>query len=93
MNAQHLNLSRHAETRLAQRGIGIDDIELISLIGTEVPDGWLVRDKDCDAFERECQHLLRRARRLRGKRVVVAEGTVITAYHACRGTAKQLLED
>jgi hypothetical protein len=45
-------LSRHAEIRMVQRGLSIKDTELIALIGTEVADGFLVRDQDCQRRER-----------------------------------------
>jgi hypothetical protein len=37
---------------MSQRGIARDDIELIKWIGTEVPDGYLVLEKNFQAFER-----------------------------------------
>ena len=45
MNALHL--TRHAILRMAQRGIGLDDIELVESIGTEVERGsYFLRRKD-----------------------------------------------
>jgi hypothetical protein len=41
-----LVLTGHAAMRMAQRSIKLKDAELIALIGTEVADGYLVRDKD-----------------------------------------------
>ena len=75
-------LSQHARTRMTQRGLALRDAELIALIGTEVVDGYLVRDQDCQRIEREIKGLLGRIWRLRGKRLVIASGQIVTAYHA-----------
>lgn len=47
-----LRPTAHAAVRMSQRGIARDDIELIKWIGTEVPDGYLVLEKNFQAFER-----------------------------------------
>jgi len=84
-------VTRHALARMSQRGIGSDDLALITLIGTEVEGGYFVRDKDCQAVERELKHLIDRVRRLRGKRVVVSDNHVISAYHTRRNKERRLL--
>lgn len=86
-----LALSKHGLARLTQRGIQLSDLELLILIGSDVEDGHLVLEKDYQAFERELKHVLHRARRLVGKRVVLADGRVITAYHAGRRKADRLV--
>jgi hypothetical protein len=85
------SLTRHALTRMAQRAIGGDDLDLILWVGTEVEDGYLVRAKDCQAVERKLKHLMHRVRRLEGKRVVFAGNRIVTAYHASPGTERRLL--
>jgi hypothetical protein len=77
-------LSRHAQTRMAQRGLSIKDADLIALIGTEVADGFLILAQDCQQIERELKGLLDRIRRLQGTRLVVANGRIVTAYQASR---------
>ena len=84
-------LTKHGGMRLAQRSIALKDADLIAMIGTEVADGYLVRDKDCEAVEHQIKQLLDRIRRLRGKRLVVASGRIITGYHASRRTQRHLL--
>ncbi len=84
-------MTEHGYARLSQRGIAQTDIDLLMLIGTEVDDGHFVRERDYQAFERELMHVLHRARRLIGKRLVVADGRVVTAYHANRKTERRLL--
>jgi hypothetical protein len=76
---------------MVQRAIRDDDLELITLIGTEVEGGYLVREKDCQAVERQVKHLLDRVWRLRGKRCVIAEGRIVTAYHTRRTKERRLL--
>jgi len=84
-------LTQHALIRMAQRGIKIGDAELIMMIGTEVEDGQFVRTKDCQTFERAVKQLIKRVWRLNGKRVVLAGGCVVTAYHTCPAKERQLL--
>jgi hypothetical protein len=86
-------LTNHAITRLAQRGMSLSNVELITVIGSEVRDGYFVRTKDCQAVERELKQLIRRIRRLKGKRIVVADGRVITAFHAKPREERRLLRN
>ena len=86
-----LMLTGHAVARMAQRGIKIKDSELIALIGTEVEDGYVVRNQDCQKIEREVKRLLDDIRHIRGKRLVVATGQVVTAYHPSKRHQRQLL--
>lgn len=86
-----LVLTNHAAVRMAQRGIAIKDAELIALVGSEVDDGYLVLDKDCQEVERELKALLERIRRLRGKRLVTSNGRIVTAYHVSRRQERRLV--
>jgi hypothetical protein len=86
-----LRLNAHARMRMSQRGIANDDLELIKLIGTEVESGYLVREKDYQALERELKQLRDHARRLVGKRLVVEGDRLVTAYHAVRTKERRLL--
>ncbi len=86
-----ISLTRHAIMRAAQRGIAGDDLDLIMLIGTEVKDGYFVRNKDCEAVERQLRHLADQVRRLKGKYVVVADDHIVTAYQAGKTKERRLL--
>jgi len=86
-----LQLTTHATTRVAQRGIASDDLELITWIGTEVEGGYLVREKDFQAFDRDLKQLRDHARRLVGKRLVIESNRLVTAYHATRSKERRLL--
>jgi hypothetical protein len=88
-----LMLTGHAAMRMAQRSIKFKDAELIALIGTEVEDGYLVRFKDYQEVEAQLKRLLDRLRRIVGKRLIVADGRIVTAYHASRTYQSRLLRN
>ena len=86
-----MRITSHASTRMSQRGIASDDVELIRLIGTEVEGGYFVREKDFRALDRQLKHLRDHVRRLVGKRLVVEGDRIVTAYHVERGKERRLL--
>jgi hypothetical protein len=88
-----LMLTSHAAVRMAQRSIKMKDPDLIALIGTEVDDGYLVLARDYLKIEKELKKFLERLRRVCGKRLVVANGQIVTAYHASRRYQRRLLRD
>ena len=49
-----------------------------------IGDGYLVREKDYQQVEGTLKELLTRSRRVVGKRLVVADGSIVIAYHASR---------
>lgn len=88
-----LSISRHAQTRMAQRGLREADIDLILRLGSEVEGGILVRRKDFERYAAALRDQLRRAERLVGKRLVMADDTLVTAYHSSEADAKRLLQN
>jgi hypothetical protein len=84
-------LTPHSLCRLSQRGIRLDDLELVPYVGTEVEGGFFVRQRDFQRFEQEAKRLVERARKLVGKRVVVEGERLITGYHACESDQRRLL--
>src|SRR6516162_6622185 len=88
-----LHLTRHAILRLSQRALRFDDVELLESIGTEVEGEYLVRRKDVQAFEHELKKLADRAWRLEGKRLVIKDDAVVTAYHARKCKERRLLRN
>jgi hypothetical protein len=86
-------MTEHALIRMAQRGLRIRDAELIELVGSQVEDGFIVLDQDYRQLEADLKRLLEAARRVRGKRLVVAEGHVITAYYPSKRRQRRLLRD
>lgn len=87
-----LSITSHAFSRMAQRGIHSDDLDLILALGTEVDDGVLVRRKDVAVVEREMKAILKCLRRIEGKRLVVANGHLVTAFHATDREQSRLLK-
>jgi hypothetical protein len=83
-------ITRHAAVRLAQRAISVSDLELIANFGTEVSDGYLFLDKNCVALETQLKSILQRVQKLRGKRIVVDGGQLITAYTASKSKMRKL---
>lgn len=77
-----LALTHHAVVRMAQRGILPIDVDLILAIGSEVEDGFLVRRKDVKIVERDVRDFLKRLKKVEGKRLVVTDGCLVTAFHA-----------
>jgi uncharacterized protein YcbK (DUF882 family) len=63
------------------------------LIGTEVDDGYLVRAKDSLELEKLLFDLLEHIKRVRGKRLVIASGQIITAYHSSKSDQRRLLRN
>ena len=89
-----IGITAHGALRMSQRGIGAADIDLIMRIGTPVGGGYLVLERDRQAYERALKRELDHANRLVGKRLVVTDGCVlVTAYHADRSKQRRLLRE
>lgn len=88
---EHFEITKHANLRFAQRAISVSDAEMIIDFGTEVDDGYIFLNQNCDALESELKAAIQRVRKLRGKRVVVGNGQIITAYRATASTIRKLL--
>jgi hypothetical protein len=86
-------MTEHALIRMAQRGLRLKDAELIELVGSQLEDGFIVLDQDYRQLEADLKKILEAARRVRGKRLVVAEGRVITAYYPSKKRQRRLLRD
>ena len=88
----NLIYSRHAKTRMQQRGIRKSDIPIILACGTQIDDEtWLMCNRDTareiEARKREIQTLSRLANR----KVVIRDGRVITAYPSNSADQKRTL--
>ncbi|MDV7145636.1 hypothetical protein R3X27_23380 [Tropicimonas sp. TH_r6] len=78
-----LTLSRHAEARMRQRGLRDDDLSLVLEVASAVTsNAFILTDKDVTNEIRRLKRRIQRVERLRGTKVVVAEDTVVTAYHS-----------
>ena len=79
--------TNHAMTRMSQRAVGSEDIELVFNYGTQIgPNEWLIRRKDANREIADLKRKIQRIERLKNKNLkVVAEGdTVITCYPSSR---------
>ncbi len=78
-----LILTRHAVTRMSQRGERPEDLDLILSCGTQVaPDAWLMKRADADREIAALKRRIQQLERLKKKnlKVVVEGGIVITCY-------------
>lgn len=78
-----LRFTRHAETRMRQRGLRDADIALVMEVASPAgPDAWLLTDADISEETARLRHRIQSIERLRGCKVVVAGDAVITAYRS-----------
>ena len=87
-----LALTRHAEVRLRQRGLR--DADVVLLMDTATPlagDAWLMTDADVAREITRRKREIQQIERLRGVKVVVADGVVVTAYHSRLGDQRRAL--
>jgi hypothetical protein len=88
-----LVLTDHASVRMSQRIVSLPDVEPITLIGTKVSDGYLVRAQDCQSDRDAREAVSGQVRKLKGTRLVVANGRIVTAYQASRWKQRRLLRN
>ncbi len=84
--------SNHAGQRMQQRGIRERDIDLLLSCGTQIDDASiLLSDKDAAREIERRKHEIQALERLRGCKVVIIEGVVVTCYHAYAKHLKKVL--
>ena len=84
--------SRHAETRMQQRGIRAKDISLIIAMGTQVDDQtWIMRKRDVARGIGILKRAINVLERLANRKVVMRDGQVITAYPSRPADQKRTL--
>jgi hypothetical protein len=87
-----LALTRHAEVRLRQRGLRNADIVLLMVAATPISeDAWLMTDTDVAREITRRKREIQQIERLRGVKIVVTDGVVVTAYHSCLGDQRRAL--
>lgn len=84
-----LHLTSHAEVRMRQRGFSEADVDLLLKVGTPIADDAVFltnRDatREIEARRRE----IRQLERLRGSKLIVEGGALITLYHADRKASR-----
>ena len=87
-----LDYTRHAQTRMQQRRISHQDIDLILEYGTMVRPGlYLLRNCDADNEIQEHKRRIQALERNRGRAAVVEQGTVVTCYRVSGPAGRRAL--
>lgn len=86
-----VKITEHAAVRCSQRGLSAQDLQLIELLGLEVPDGFLLCRRQAHLVADALRSLAGRIEALAGARVVTESGSVVTAYRASISKQKALL--
>ena len=86
-----MEFSSHARKRMQQRAMSLTDVETIVSNGTQVGDGYLLRERDVNKEVARLKSQIRVLERLRNRAVICDRGTVITVYPAAKRKQKQLL--
>jgi hypothetical protein len=92
-SANNTVLSRHAETRIRQRGFTKSNLDLIRSVGEAVNDGYVMTDHAI-AQHLQALHLeMSRIERLRGVALIEGDEKVVTIYHADKARIRRLRSD
>ena len=87
-----LSYTRHAETRMQQRGIRKSDIALILACAAQIDDEtWIFLNRDVSRQIESRKREIRTLERLANRKIVVREDSVITAYSSRRLDQKRTL--
>ena len=84
--------TRHAETRMQQRGARSGDITLILACATQIDDEtWLVRRQDAKREIERRKREIQTLERLTSRKLVMRDGRVITTYPSRAADQKRTL--
>ena len=84
--------SLHVSQRIQQRSIRKKDIELVLEYGTQVDDGsFLLSNKDVAREKCRRKREIQALERLRGVKVVIKEGVIVTCLRATKTQMKKVL--
>jgi len=86
-------LTKHANVRVAQRGLSKHDIDLALSIGTITADGVYVRKADINSAIANLKKTIRRIEKLNGLYIAMPGKTVITAYYPSGKRGNRLLRE
>ncbi len=85
-------LTRHTEIRMRQRGVRDDDLRLLLEAASQVsPDAYMLTDHDAAREISRRKHEIQCLERLKGCKVIVEHGTIVTCYYAHRENQKKTL--
>ena len=78
----NLHITRHAETRMSQRGLRKSDLDVILALGTGIGrDRIMLMKQDAVKEIESLKKQIANIERLTGKVLVVSDGHLVTAYH------------
>lgn len=79
------SITQHAEMRMNQRGIRKEDLGLLLATADQVAsDAYLMTNEIADEEIARRKKEIQQFERLRGKKLIVEGGIIITSYHAIR---------
>ena len=79
------SITQHAEMRMNQRGIRKEDLGLLLATADQVAsDAYLMTNEIADEEIARRKKEIQQFERLRGKKLIVEGGIIITSYHATR---------
>lgn len=80
--ASLLVFSKHAARRVRQRGLRDRDVELVLDHGTPLAgDGVILLNRDAEREIARRKQEIQALERLRGCKVILSDGTIVTCYH------------
>ncbi len=78
-----LGLTDHAEARMQQRGFRKKDLDFVFRIATQIADdAFFLTDRDVAREIERRRREIQQLERLRGSKLIVEGGALITLYHA-----------
>ncbi len=86
-----MKITRHAEARMQQRALTLEDIEFLEHHATRTERGYLMTRKDVREMEPFTRMMVAKAERLVGVFLAVEDDRLITAYKARRKNLRKLL--
>lgn len=88
----NLRTTKHAATRLQQRGFKSGDVEIIEQFGTPSDDGFLMLGKDADLAIAELKAVISEIERLKNRFIVVKGASIVSAYPTTARKCRRLLK-
>ena len=90
MNA--IEMTRHAETRIRQRGIDQEDVNLIIEFGTRTNEGYVLLKKDVQKIEKLTKKLVQDLYRRVNTAVIEQGGMILSIYRLGKSKRRKMLK-
>src|SRR5262245_14470633 len=84
-------LTKHASSRIRQRGLSEQDVDVVLKLGADAGDAVVLTNKVIDGKIAEFKRTIAQLERLRGAAVIIEGDTVITAYRPRRRKMRKML--